>query len=116
VVAQQVGRLLEDRNVSETNVRFEAQLMALGDAEGVDLSDYGDQPVLVFVASVDDVRKAAALFREMTTLHVGPVHEAAEEMLAALRRVGCQDDGRCGDDLDGFCFVCSAIAKAAPSP
>jgi hypothetical protein len=96
-------------------VNFAAQLMALGDAEGVDLSDYGDQPVLVFVASVEDVRKAAALFRTVARLHSGPLHDAAEDLLYALKRVGCQDADSCGDG-EGLCFICSAIAKAEPTP
>jgi hypothetical protein len=42
---------------------------------------------------------------------------AAPELLAALKRVGCQDAGCCGEPHpvlrpDGLCFVCRAIAKA----
>ena len=41
---------------------------------------------------------------------------AAPDLLAALERVGCQDEGMCGVAVehfpDGRCFVCAAIAKA----
>ena len=38
---------------------------------------------------------------------------AAPDLLAALRRVGCQDSGSCGaGEPDGLCFVCAAIVKA----
>ena len=42
---------------------------------------------------------------------------AAPELLAALKRVGCQDAGSCGEPHpvfrpDGLCFVCRTIAKA----
>lgn len=41
---------------------------------------------------------------------------AAPDLLAALKRVGCQEEGMCGiapeHFPDGRCFVCAAIAKA----
>ncbi len=37
---------------------------------------------------------------------------AAPELLAALKRVGCQDSDGCHLSPDGDCFVCGAIARA----
>lgn len=39
--------------------------------------------------------------------------DAIPVLVAALRRIGCQDRGSCGpDEPDGYCFACAAIAEA----
>lgn len=54
-------------------VTFEAQLMSAGDAAFVaeNCAALGHQPVLLFVAEVEEVRKAAALFRSRVRLTTG---------------------------------------------
>jgi len=51
-------------------VKFEAQLVAMGEPSGIDLTslDYEDTVVLVFIATVDEARKIAPLFRQTSAL------------------------------------------------
>lgn len=42
-----------------------------------------------------------------------------DELAAALKRIGCQDQGSCGEPHpifrpDGRCFACAALAKVRP--
>lgn len=54
-------------------VTFDAQLVAIGEAAAVaeDLAAFGHQDLLVFVAEVEEARKAAALFRSRVRLTAG---------------------------------------------
>lgn len=54
----------------DAKVTFEAQLVAMGEPCGIDLDqlDYEDAVVLVFIATVDEARKIAPLFRQMSKL------------------------------------------------
>lgn len=63
----------------------------------------GDQ----FVATCHDVKWSHQ------TEHNAHLIAATLDLLAALKRVGCQDAGSCGaGQPDGRCFVCAAIAKS----
>jgi hypothetical protein len=67
---------------------FKAQLVALGDPTSIEMSEfnYENTVALVFLAEVEEVRKAAPLFRQQVTLHPGDVLAAPAE---ALRLAGC---------------------------
>ena len=105
---------------------FKAQLVALGDAGSINPSehDHEDMALLLFVAPIDEVRKAAPLFRATVDLHAGPAHEVAPVMLAALKGVrgelASEDCNWCGarnekcscKDGQWFRDVVAAIAKA----
>lgn len=56
-------------------VAFEAQLVAMGEPSSIDLTslDYDDTVVLVFVATVEEARKIAPLFRQNSSLTAEPV-------------------------------------------
>lgn len=58
---------------AEPPVSFVAQLMSAGDARFVaeSCAELGPQPVLLFTAEVEEVRKAAALFRSRVRLTTG---------------------------------------------
>lgn len=70
---------------------FTARLVALGESGSIelDLSEFGDAAALVFVAEVDEARKAGPLFRREVTLHPQPPVELVEELerLRSGRRV-----------------------------
>lgn len=82
-------------------VSFVAQLMALGSADVLaeDLAAHGSTSVLIFAAEVEEVRKAAPLFRRPVRLTEG----AVSPLLS--------DDGRGGRSLGG-----SPPASSAHTP
>ncbi|MDP2275259.1 MAG: hypothetical protein Q8K32_31225 [Archangium sp.] len=81
-------------------VMFEAQLMGYGDAAHLDLAEYSGQDVLLFVASVEEIRKAGALLRKPTRLHAEtPLIASAAEVLSALEAVLPYAESR-AEDMD----------------
>lgn len=73
---------------AKVDVAFKAQLVAVGEANSIDVSEleYDDTALMVFVAEPEDARRAAALFRSTVSIYAGPLHDAAEELLRALLR------------------------------
>lgn len=65
------------------HVVFEARLVGIGDPSSFDLADYADQDLMIFVATPEEIRKAAPLlFRRPARLQLEtPATAAAPDLL-----------------------------------
>lgn len=74
---------------------------------------FASKELLSVIAFGDALEQARARKRVRSALKTDPT----PVVIAALRRVGCQDSGSCGaGEPDGLCFVCAAIASAEGKP
>lgn len=65
---------------------FTGTLVVLGNAEHVDVAEWGDQPVLLFVTDVEGCRSAGSLLRQKVQLvSMEEVKSAVAEVMEALR-------------------------------
>lgn len=78
--------------------------------------ELGDSGATVTVDRADRFTSDLVISRDEMRAN-GRLIAASPAMLAALKRVGCQDHGSCGaGEPDGLCFVCAAIARAEGKP
>lgn len=97
-------------------VTFEGSLVSLGDLS--DMEDVvPDGPGLVFSVSVEECRKAAALFhRKVRLVEATPLTDAAPDLLKALEDlahvVGEQEVGEDDGSMVALAQALDAIAKA----
>jgi hypothetical protein len=81
--------------------------------ELIDIAKEAQARVDELLAMLRDAKAERDEARESVTNLLSRVHNMhtdQRDLSAALRRVGCQAQGSCGEsELDGLCFVCSAL-------